>query len=127
MAYAMAHKGKATSDVSYNSEDPPSAYTNPTVHSRLNQYTEMARAVHGQDFDPSTQDFDGEIVMRVGGGKKHGRYWMGDGVIDTSSTPSLSQIRARSTSASPAIRPRPTTASHLVNELQVISILFVAC
>ncbi|XP_066355104.1 uncharacterized protein [Miscanthus floridulus] len=54
----------------------------------------------------------------VGGGKKHGRYWMGDGVIDTSSTPTLSQIRARSTSASPAIRPRPTTASHLVNELQ---------
>jgi hypothetical protein len=127
MAYAMAHKGKATSDVSYNLEDPPSAYTNPTVHIRLNQYTEMARAVHGQDFDPSTQDFDGEIVMRVGGGKKHGRYWMGDGVIDTSSTPSLSQIRARSTSASPAIRPRPTTASHLVNELQVISVLFVAC
>jgi hypothetical protein len=127
MAYAMAHKGKATSDVSYNPEDPPSAYTNPTIHSRLNQYTEMARAVHGQDFNPSTQDFDGEIVMRVGGGKKHGRYWMGDGVIDTSSTPSLSQIRARSTSASPAIRPRPTTASHLVNELQVISVLFVAC
>jgi hypothetical protein len=95
-------------------------------HSRLSQYTEMARAVHGPEYDPSAHDFDGEIVMRVGGGKKHGRYWMGDGVIDTSSTPTLSQIRARSTSASPAIRPRPTTASHLVNELQVISVLFVA-
>ena len=117
MAYAMAHKGKAKSDVSYNPDDPPSAYSNATVHSCLSQYTEMARAVHGPEYDPSAHDFDGEIVMRVGGGKKHGRYWMGDGVIDTSSTPTLSQIRARSTSASLAIRPRPTTASHLVNEL----------
>ena len=92
MAYAMAHKGKAKSDVSYNPDDPPSAYSNATVHSRLSQYTEMARAVHGPEYDPSAHDFDGEIVMRVGGGKKHGRYWMGDGVIDTSSTPTLSQI-----------------------------------
>jgi hypothetical protein len=52
----------------------------------------MARAVHGPQFDPSTQNFDGEIIMRVGGVKKHGRYWMGDGVINTASTPSLSQI-----------------------------------
>jgi len=28
--------------------------------------------------------------MRVGGGKKHGRYWLGDGIIDTTTTPSLS-------------------------------------
>ena len=126
MAYAMAHKGKVKSDVSYNPDDPPSAYSNATVHSRLSQYTEMARAVHGPEYDLSTHDRDGEVVMRTGGDKKHGRYWMGDGVIDTSSTPTLSQIRAWSTSASPAIRPRPTTASHLVNELQVISVLFVA-
>ena len=90
MAYAMAHKGKAKSDVSYNPDDPPSAYSNATVHSHLSQYTEMARAVHGPEYDPSAHDFDGEIVMRVGGGKKHGRYWMGDGVINTSSTPTLS-------------------------------------
>jgi hypothetical protein len=122
----MAHKGKATADVSYNLEDPPSAYSNATIHSRLSQYTEMARAVHGPQFDPSTQNFDGEIIMRVGGGKKHGRYWMGDDMIDTASTPSLSQIRARTTSASPDIRPRPAAASHLVNELQVISVLIVA-
>jgi hypothetical protein len=54
MAYAMAHKGKAMADVSYNPEDPPSAYSNATIHSRLSQYTEMARAVHGPQFDPST-------------------------------------------------------------------------
>ena len=83
----MAHKGKATSDVDYKPEDPPSVYNNATVHSRLSEYTSMAKVVHGPDYDPSTQDFDGEVVMRVGGGKKHGQYWLSDGVIDTAATP----------------------------------------
>ncbi|TVU11959.1 hypothetical protein EJB05_45571, partial [Eragrostis curvula] len=46
--------------------------------------------------------------MRVGGGKKHGRYWIGDSTLDTASTPTLSQIRARSTDSAPPIRPWPT-------------------
>jgi hypothetical protein len=125
MAWALAHKGKATFDVDYNPEDPPSAYSNATVHSRLNQYTEMARAIHGLEYDPSTQDPDGEVIMRVGGGKKHGRYWLGDSTLNTAATPTLSQIRARSTSASPAIRPRSDTAQHRMEALQVIPILFV--
>nr|CAB3502639.1 unnamed protein product [Digitaria exilis] len=37
-----------------------------------------SREVHGPDYAPSTQNFDGRVVMEVGGGKKHGRYWMGD-------------------------------------------------
>ncbi|TVU24809.1 hypothetical protein EJB05_27268 [Eragrostis curvula] len=80
-AWAMAHKGKATSiEVDYNPEDPPEAYSNATVHSRLSQYTEMAREVHGPEWDPSTEDLDGKIIMRVGGGKKHGQYWIGHGL-----------------------------------------------
>ena len=121
----MAHKAKATSDVSFNLADPPAAYTNPSVHTRISEYTSAARSVHGPDHDPSTQDFDGEIVMRVGQGKKHGRFWLGDGLIDTASTPSLSQIRARSTSESPAIRPRQTAAHHRVDALEVIPVLLV--
>ena len=117
----MAHKGKATSDVSFNLE----AYTNPSVHSRISEYTEVARSLHGADHDPSTQDFDGEAVMRAGQGKKHGRFWLGDDIIDTASTPSLSQIRARSTSESPAIRTRLTAAQHRVDALEVIPILLV--
>jgi hypothetical protein len=70
----LAHKGKATSDVDFNSEDPPPAYTNETVHILLSEYTSMARTVHGPEYDPTTQDLDGEVVMRVRGGKKHGRY-----------------------------------------------------
>jgi hypothetical protein len=90
MAYSMAHKGKATSDISYYPEDLPEAYTNPSIHSRLTEYTSMAREVHGPDYDPSTHDLDAEVAMRVGGGKKHGWYWLVDDVIDTASTPTLS-------------------------------------
>ena len=86
----MAHKGKATSDVSFNLEDPPEVYMNPSVHSRISEYTEVVRSLHGSYHDPSTQDFDGEAVMRAGQRKKHGWFWLGDGVIDTASTPSLS-------------------------------------
>ena len=74
MAYALAHKGKATSDVAYNPEDPPSAYSNESVHSRLNGYTSMARAVYGPEYDLSAHDLDGEVVMRAEGGKKHGWF-----------------------------------------------------
>ncbi|PVH34653.1 hypothetical protein PAHAL_8G267300 [Panicum hallii] len=78
----------------------------------------MAREVHGPEYDPTTEDLDTEIVMRVGGGKKKGRYWIADGAIDSSSTPTLSQIRARSTSASSAIRPRQDTSRHQIQALQ---------
>ena len=83
----MAHKGKTTSDITFNLEDPPEAYTN---RASTPAYTEVARSLHGSDHDPSTLDFDGEAVMRVGQGNKHGRFWLGDDVIDTTSTPSLS-------------------------------------
>ena len=70
----MAHKGKVTSDVDYNPEDGPKAYSNATIHNFLSEYTLMAREVHGPEYDLSTKDLDGEVIMRVGGGKKNGRY-----------------------------------------------------
>jgi hypothetical protein len=85
----------------------------------------MAREIYGPEYDPSTHDLDGEIVMRVGEGKKHGRYWIGDSFIDSASTCTLAEIRARSTSESPAIRPRPSVAQGRVDVLEVVSILFV--
>jgi hypothetical protein len=38
----MAHKGKTTSDVTYNPEDGPKAYIKSIVYSRLHDYTAMA-------------------------------------------------------------------------------------
>jgi hypothetical protein len=86
----MAHKGKATSNITYNLEDRPEAYTNSVVHSRLTKYTAMAKEVNGPDYDLRTKDFDGDVFMRVRGGKMHGRHWIADGAIDSSSTPTMS-------------------------------------
>ncbi|CAN6226770.1 unnamed protein product, partial [Urochloa humidicola] len=117
-AYALSHKGKATSDVAFNPEDGPEAYSNPLVHTRLSQYSEMARQVHGSEWDPTTAEIDGDILMRVGGGKQHGRYAIAHSLVDTASTPTLSQLRARTTSSDPPIRPRQTSTQLQLDALQ---------
>ena len=58
-AYAMAHKGRVTSDVDYRPVDGPEAYSNRSVHSRLTEHTSMARDVHRPDYDPTTENLDG--------------------------------------------------------------------
>jgi hypothetical protein len=34
----------------------------------------MAQEVHGPDYDSRIEDINGDVLMRVGGGKRHGRY-----------------------------------------------------
>jgi hypothetical protein len=58
-------KGKAMSNVNYNPEDGPEAYNNITVHSWLSEYIAMANQVHGLEYDPMTEDIDGEVLMRI--------------------------------------------------------------
>jgi hypothetical protein len=96
----MAHKGKATSDITYNPKDGPEAYSNTVVYSHLSECTAMAQKVHGPDYDPRTEDIDRDVLMRVRGGKRHGKYWIVDGAIDSLSIPTLSHVRARSMSMS---------------------------
>lgn len=85
----------------------------------------MAKAVRGQDFDPYTEPIDGETVMRMGGGKKHGRYVMAGSVIDTASTPTLAQLRARQTDSTPPIRPRRSPVQIEMEQFKVISVALV--
>ena len=55
MAYALAHKGKATApDTQYNPVDGADAYINASVYPKLTEYTSAARERHGEDFDPAT-------------------------------------------------------------------------
>jgi hypothetical protein len=70
----MAHKGKATSHITYNPDDGPKVYSNLAVYNRLSEYSAMAQEVHGLDYNPRTEDIDGDALMRVGGRKMHGRY-----------------------------------------------------
>jgi hypothetical protein len=78
--------------MSPTTRDSPEVYINPTVYTRINEYTSVTRSLHRDDYDPSSWNFDPKVIMWIGGGKKHGRYYLGDSVIDTTSTPSLSQI-----------------------------------
>jgi hypothetical protein len=111
MAYMLAHKGKATaSETTYNPDDPLEAYSNPSIHSRFTTYAETGRQIHGPEWDPIRASFDGETVMRIGGGKKHGHYYMGDSLLDTASTPTLAAVMAKDTKNAPPICPRPSAA-----------------
>ncbi|CAN6294076.1 unnamed protein product [Urochloa humidicola] len=78
----------------------------------------MAREVHGPEWDPTTAEIDGDILMRVGGGKQHGRYVIANNLVDTASTPTLSQLRARTTSSDPPIRPLQTSTQLQLGALQ---------
>jgi hypothetical protein len=102
------------SDVTYNPDDGSEVYRNPAIYSCLSEYIAMVQKVYGPDYDPRTEDIDRDVLMRVGGGKRHGRYWIADGAIDSSSTPTLSQVRARNMSSSPAIRPWQDRPHHRI-------------
>jgi hypothetical protein len=91
----------------------------PVVYNRLHDYIAMAQEVHGSEYDPSTEQIDPDVLMRVGEGKRHGRYWIADGAIDSSSTSTLSQMRARSTSSNPAIRHWHDSSQHRIQQLEV--------
>jgi len=121
----MSHMGRATLDVAYNPAAPPEAYTNPSIPARLTAYTEVGRALHMETWDPETAPLSGEAIMRAGGGKKHGRYWIANSLVDTVSTPSLTQLRARTTDSTLPICPRLETSMASVHQRQVSSDLVV--
>jgi hypothetical protein len=113
-AYALAHMGPAKSNIEYNPDAGPEVYTNSSVYTRLSSYTEASRLVHGSDYDPRTEErLDPELVMRIGQGKKHGRFYIGDGILETGCTPPLNRLRAASTSSSVPISQRPTAVESL--------------
>ena len=116
----MAHMGKVLSDLTYSLEEPPEAYTNPSIHACIMEYMAAARAHHGIDYDLCTQEIDADLVMRQGGGKKHGRMWIANSVINSSGL-SLTRNRAGSAATDPPIRPRVSSSQQQVDTLQVSS------
>ncbi|XP_066354102.1 uncharacterized protein [Miscanthus floridulus] len=117
-AYALAHMGPAKSNIEYNPDAGPEAYTNSSVHTCPSSYMEASRLVPGPDYDPRTGEcLDPERVMRTGQGKKHGQFYIGDGILDMGSTP-LNRLRAASTSSSVPISQRPTAVAALQAEVQ---------
>lgn len=117
VGYALSHKGKATNpDNRYDPEDGPDAYTNANVQPKLAEYIAAFRRRHGEDKDPTQEPLDTELVMRLGGGKQHGSYWMANSAIDPTTTPTLREIRRPGSSSSsdiPIALRRPSTAQML--------------
>src|SRR4051812_44418900 len=105
--YGMAHttsykKAKALleSDLA-----TPSTFTNIAAYSKLKDYTEVAKEKHGEAYNPLVKPIEPELVMISGGGRHHGAMAIADKLIRCDKT--LPEIKARQTSSSPAIRPRP--------------------
>jgi hypothetical protein len=118
--------GRASSSVSFDPAAPLEAYSDPTVYTKVQEYTSKVREIYGDDYDVRTEPIDVEAITRLGGGKKHGRLWIADGAIDSTIVPSLDAIRARSTISSQPIRPRPSPTLQRVDALEVIPVLLVA-
>jgi hypothetical protein len=87
--WAMSHMGRASSSVSFDLASPPEAYSDPTVYTKVQEYTSKVREIHGEDYDVRIEPIDVEAIMMLRGGKKHRRLWITDGVID--STTALSR------------------------------------
>ena len=104
--YAMDHtapykKAKAfsTSDL-----DHPENFTNISSHHKLVKYTHEGKTRKGDDFNPSQDPFDTELVMISSGGRSHGSLAIGDGLIRCPKT--LPQIKKCLISSDPEITPR---------------------
>ena len=95
------------------------------MYTKVQEYTSTVREIYGEDYNVRTEPIDAEAIMRLGGGKKHGRLWIADGAIDSTTVPSLDAIRAQSTSSSQPIRSRPSPALQQVQALQVIPVLLI--
>ena len=121
----MSHMGRASSSVSFDPAAPPQVYSDPNVYTKVQEYTLTVRQIYGEDYNVRTEPIDAEAIMRLGEGKKLGRLWIADGAIDSTTVPSLDAIRARSTSSSQPIRPRPSPALQQVQALQVIHVLLI--
>ena len=124
-AWAVSHMGRVKSGVVFNPDAPAHAYSDPTIHGKVRDYTEAVRALRGSDYNLSTEPLETEVIVRIGQGRKHGRLFIADSADSSSSAPSLSNVRARSTERSLPIRARPTPTLSRVDELQVIPVSLV--
>uniref|UniRef100_A0A8I6WJZ8 Uncharacterized protein n=1 Tax=Hordeum vulgare subsp. vulgare TaxID=112509 RepID=A0A8I6WJZ8_HORVV len=105
--YGMAHtasykKAKAFSE---SDLDDPNNFTNISSHHKLVAYRDVGKATKGDDFNPSQEPLDPELVMISGGGRPHGSIAIGDGIVRCPLT--LPEIKARQSSSCPEITHRP--------------------
>ena len=53
-AWAVSHMGPVKSGVVFNPDAPAQAYSDPSVHAKVRDYTEAVRVLRGSDHNLST-------------------------------------------------------------------------
>ena len=98
-----------------------SSWVSPIAEARCVAYESKFKEVKGDSSDPSTEEFDVEVAMLAGEGKKGGRLWIGDGLVNPREIPTLRQIRRGRTSDQPQVETRPRASQPAVEALRVCS------
>ncbi|XP_044432031.1 uncharacterized protein [Triticum aestivum] len=108
--YGMAHMApyKKAKPFTESDLDHLESFTNISSHHKLVKYRDEGKARKGEDFNPSQDPFDTELVMISGGGRSHGSQGISDGLIRCPKT--LPQIKKRLSSSDPQITPRARLA-----------------
>ena len=66
-----------------------STWVSDMAKAKCTAYESKFKEKHGQTSDPCTEDFDVEVAVLAGEGKRHGHLWIGDGCVDPRTIPSL--------------------------------------
>ncbi|KAI5001110.1 hypothetical protein ZWY2020_011069 [Hordeum vulgare] len=105
--YGMAHTAsyKKAKEFYESHLDDPYNFTNISSHHKLVTYRDTGKATKGDDFNPSQEPLDPELVMISGGGRPHGSIAIGDGIICCPLN--LPEIKACQLSSCPEIKHRP--------------------
>ncbi|CAN6351985.1 unnamed protein product [Urochloa humidicola] len=72
-------------------------YADIDAHDNVMAYAQACEAIHGPDFEWDKEPIDGVAAYKAGHGKKHGRYLVGDGMINTTTV--LNEVRVSSTTS----------------------------
>nr|XP_051211077.1 uncharacterized protein LOC127328524 [Lolium perenne] len=95
-----------------------SLWVNDLAEGQCGAYRSKFKDKHGEDADPTTEEFDVEVAVLAGQGKKGGRLWIADGLVDPSTIPSLRQIRRGRTSEQPRVETRPRASALAIEKLR---------
>ena len=87
--------------------DTGSMWVSGQAEVQCEAYTSKFKEVHGQTSEPTSEDFDVEVAMLAGQGKKGGRLWVGDALVDPNTIPQLRDLRRGRTSDQPRVETRP--------------------
>ena len=64
-AWAVSHMGLVKFGVVFNPDALAQAYSNPSIHAKVRDYTEAVRAFRGSDHNLSTEPLETEVIVRL--------------------------------------------------------------